>query len=158
MQKLSYLRGQLQGDAARIIASFQLTNANYEPSVDLLKERFGQQYKQVDAHLQALVDLRSPTATLTSLHEFNDSVEGHIRSLASLGNSEERYDGAMLVRIIWDKIPAKIKQNLARAHGRQEWKIHELQKAILNEIYILEGGSQADSSTPPPNYFIPYWG
>ena len=54
VQKLSYLRAQLSGDAARVITGFQLTNDNYAHSVALLKERFGQIYKQVDAHMQAL--------------------------------------------------------------------------------------------------------
>ena len=47
------------------------------------------------------------------------------------------------------RIIAKIKQNLARAHGRQAWNIDELQEAILNEIYILETGSQTDTQASP---------
>ena len=98
--------------------------------------------------MQALIDLCSPSGTLTSLHEFHNSIEGHIRSLASLGKSQDSY-GSLLVIIILGKIPAKIKQNLARVHGRQEWKIDELQEAILNEIYILEAGSQTDTHPSP---------
>lgn len=94
--------------------------------------------------MQALIDLRSPSGTLTSLREFHDSIEEHICSLASLGKSQDNY-GSLLVTIILGKIPAIIKQNLARVHGRQEWKIDELQEAILNEIYILEVGSQTDT-------------
>jgi len=81
VQKLSHLRAQLRGDAAQVIAGFQLTNANYEHSIDLLKERFGQPYKQIDAHMQALIDLSCPSNTLNSLREFYDTIEGHIRSL-----------------------------------------------------------------------------
>ena len=98
--------------------------------------------------MQALIDLCSPSGTLTSLREFHDSIEGYIRSLASLGKSQDSYS-SLLVNIILGKIPAKIKQNLARAHGRQEWKISELQEAVLNEIYILEAGSQTDATTSP---------
>ena len=153
VQKLSYLRSQLQGEAARIIAGFQLTNANYQHSIDLLKERFGQPHKQIEAHMQALIDIHSPSGTVASLREFHDTIEGHIRSLASLGKSQDTYS-SMLVTIILGKIPPKIKQNLARAHGRQEWKIDELQEAILTEIYILEAGSSsqtdAHNCTLPP--------
>ena len=98
--------------------------------------------------MQALIDLHGPSGTLTSLREFHDSIKGHIRSLASLGKSQDSYS-SLLVNIILGKIPAKIKQNLARAHGRQEWKISELQEAVLNEIYILEAGSQTDATTSP---------
>ena len=106
VQKLSYLSAQLCRDAAQVIAGFQLTNDNYTNSVTLLKERFGQTYKQVDAHLQALVDLPSPNNSLSSLREFHDATEGHIRSLATLGKPEDSY-GSLLVPIILGKLPPK---------------------------------------------------
>jgi len=65
--------------------------------------------------------------------------------LASLGKSQESY-GALLVTII---LVTKI-QNLTRAHRRQDCKINELQKAILDEIYILEAGLQIDPHTSLP--------
>ena len=105
IQKLSYLRGQLQGEASRVIAGFSLTNSNYQHSITLLQERFGQPHKQIAAHMLALIDLRSPSGTLTSLREFHDSIEGHIRSLASLGKSQDSYSSLLV--------------NIARAHGRQ---------------------------------------
>ena len=147
---MSYLRAQLSGDAARVITGFQLTNDNYAHSVALLKERFGQIYKQVDAHMQALRDLPIPTNTLSSLRAFHDATEGHIRSLSTLGKDEGSY-GCLLVPIIMGKIPSKTKQNLVRAHGKKEWTLSELQAAILNELYILEMGSQTEpGSVAPP--------
>lgn len=146
VQKLSYLHAQLLGDAIRIIAGFQ---SNYEHSIALLKERFGQPYKQIDAHMQALIDLSSPSNSLPSLCKFYDSTEGHIRSLSSLGKSEDSY-GSLLVPIILGKLPAKVKQNLVRAHGKKEWSITELQAGILNELYILEMGSQTEGHTDLP--------
>ena len=50
------------------------------------------------------------------------------------------------------KIPSKTKQNLVRAHGKKEWTLSELQAAILNELYILEMGSQTEpGSVAPPS-------
>ena len=49
VQKLTYLRAQLQGDAAVVIAGFPLTDANYSHSIALLQNRFGQPYKLVIA-------------------------------------------------------------------------------------------------------------
>ena len=54
VQKLSYLRTQLQGEARHVIAGFPLTNTSYGESVlllILLKERFGQSYKEIDKPL-----------------------------------------------------------------------------------------------------------
>ena len=90
--------------------------------------------------MQALIDLPSPSNSLPSLREFYDSTKGHIRSLSSLGKSEESY-GSLLIPIILGKLPAKVKKNLVRAH---EWTITELQTAILNELYIFEMGSQTE--------------
>ena len=42
IQNLSNLRGQLNGEAARAIAGFQLITTSYDHFVDLLKEHFGQ--------------------------------------------------------------------------------------------------------------------
>ena len=61
VQKLSYLRVQLQGDSARVIAGFPLTDGNYSHSVALLQNHFGQPYKLFSAHTQALLDLSNPT-------------------------------------------------------------------------------------------------
>ena len=48
---------QLQGDAARVVIGFPLNDVNYEQSVTLLRERFGQPYKLINAHMQALLNL-----------------------------------------------------------------------------------------------------
>ena len=151
VQKLSYLRAQLCGDAARVIAGFQLTNNSYDHSITLLKQRFGQTYKQVEARMQALIDSPSPNNTLPSLREFYDTTEGHIRSLTTLGKPKDSY-GSLLVPILLGKLPSKTKQNIIRAHGRNEWTITELQTAILNELHILEMGLTAEPQTPqvPP--------
>ena len=118
-QKLSYLRTQLCGDAACVITGFQLTNDSYDHSIALLKEQFGQSYKHIDAHMQALIDSPSPNNTLSSLRKFYDTTEGHIHSSATLGKSKDSY-GSLLVPILLGKLPSKTKQNLIRAHGRNE--------------------------------------
>ena len=156
VQKLSYLRAQLCGDAARVIAGFQLINDGYDHSITLLKQRFGQTYKQVDAHMQALIDSPSPNNTLPSLREFYDTTEGHIRSLATLGKPKDSYS-SLLVPILLGKLPSKTKQNIIRAHGRNEWTITELQVAVLNELHILEMGLTAEphtSQVPPTAAFF----
>ena len=139
VQKLSYLRAQLQGDASRVVAGFPLTNTSYNQSVALLKNRFGQPHKLVNAHLQALLHLPNPSNTLTSLQLFHDSVEGHIRSLASLGKSTDSY-GDLLVSVILEKLPNETRKHLARERADSEWTLRELQDAILKEICVFESG------------------
>ena len=151
VQKLNYLRAQLQHDAARVVAGFPLTGVNYEHSVTLLRQRYGQPHKLVNAHMNALLEMPIPTNSSPALQLFYDSIESHARSLSSLGKSRETY-GSLLVPIILNKLPADVKKNLARQHGSDQWTIDELQGALLNEIRILEMGShhllKGQSSSP----------
>ena len=59
VQKFHYLRAQLLGNTSRshVIDNFPLTDLNYHHSVDLLRERFGQPYKLVNAYMDALMNL-----------------------------------------------------------------------------------------------------
>ena len=109
-QKFSSLKAQVTGDAARAIAGFPLTNVNYAESLNLLKERFGQPSKIVNAHMQALLNLTNPSLQLQSLQVFYDTLETHIQGLNSLGKSEDSY-GALLVPIMQSKLPSEQKKS-----------------------------------------------
>ena len=151
VQKLNYLWAQLQGSVLRVITGLPLTNPNYDHAVQLLKKRYGKPDKLIEAHMQALVELNNPSNTMSSLQLFYDSVEGHIRSLQSLGTSPEQYE-SMLVPIILRKLPADIRRNLTRSHGINQWTLSELQSEILNELHILETG--IDHTNNPSNSHI----
>ena len=137
VQKFNYLRAQLQGDAARVVAGFPLTDVNYQNSITLLRERFGQPYKLINAHMQALLNLTNANNTLSSLQSFYDTVENHIRGLDSLGRSPESY-GSLLTPIILGKLLKQVRKSLARDHSNVEWSLNELRSSILKEIQILE--------------------
>ena len=139
MQKFNYLRAQLQGDASRVIAGLPLTEANYDHAIKLLTQRYGQSHKIVQAHMQALLKINTPTNTLSSLQLYYDTIESHIRGLAALGKTEESY-GTMLVPIILRRLPSDVHRNLARDHGNAEWTSSEVKEAFLKEISILGSG------------------
>ena len=148
VQKFNYLRSQLQDDAAKTITGFPLTSENYDHSVALLKERFGQTHKIVNAHMQALLALPSPSNNMVSLRSFYDSVENHIRGLSALGKSKDSY-GALLVPIVLRKLPIETRRNLAREHPDLEWTIDDLREAILKEIRVFEAGVYVNSNSLP---------
>ena len=60
VQKFNYLRTQLQGDVLCVISGFPLSNNNYSHSVELLKERFSQKHKLVEAHIDTLLKVSPP--------------------------------------------------------------------------------------------------
>ena len=124
--------------------AFLKSSHNYVHSVTLLKQRFGQPYQLVNAHMQAF-KLPNPVNTLASLQAFYDSIESHIRALTSLGKSPESY-GALLTPIILCKLPTDIRMNLARDHSNMEWTLDDLRSNILRGIQILETGIHSSKS------------
>ena len=117
---MNYLRAQLQGDTALVIGSFPLCDNNYAHCVALLKERFGQKHKLVDAHMEAILHTSTPSNNLSSLQNFYDTMQNHIRALAALGTPPETY-GPMLIAVILCKLPSDIKSRMARDHYDSEW-------------------------------------
>ena len=140
VQKFNYLKAQLQGDAAKVIAGFPLSDHNYLHAVAILQERFGQTEQLIDTHMRALLELPRPTNSLHSLRNFHDTVESHTRGLSSLGKSGETY-GDLLVTVIREKLPKEVKLNIARSKTTPEWSLPQLMSAVLKEIRILECGT-----------------
>ena len=124
VQKFNYLRAQLSGDY-----EFPLTNNNYKLAVDLLKTRFGEPQKIINNHMQALLNLPNTSNDLTNLQQFHESMETHVRGLASLGKSHESY-GDLLVPITFGKLPNNLRRNLAREHSNPEWTFSQLRESI----------------------------
>jgi len=158
VQKLSYLRAQLRGEAARTIAGLPLTNLNYNHSVTLLRDRYGQSQRIINAHVQALLDLPRPENRLTSLQFFHDTITSHVRCLQSLGKSPKSLE-TLLVPMILAKLPEETKKNMARDHPSSTWTIEELQAAILKELKIFEVGQQTSTlinqqSTPTASFYM----
>ena len=139
VQKLNYLRAHLGGEALRAIAGFPLTSANYCQSVDLLKDRFGQPQRIVNAHMHALMNLPNPKNEINSLRKFHDAIENHVRGLSALGWTTGSH-GALLVPMVLGKLPVDTRKNLAREHANLEWTIDELRDSIAREICVLEAG------------------
>ena len=105
VQKLTYLRSQLKGSATHVISGFTLTGRNYDSSITLLKDRFGQPHHLVHAHREALLNLPSPTDSLSSLQTFYDCART-CQELNDTGKNIESY-GDLLVTIIRSKLPSK---------------------------------------------------
>ena len=61
IQKFNYLKAHLSEEAARSIEGLPLTATNYEQSIKILAERFGQPHKITNAHMHALLDHPSPS-------------------------------------------------------------------------------------------------
>jgi len=137
VQKFNYLKPQLEGDAARIIKGFPLTDQNYSHAVAILQNRFGQPHKATAAHMKALVKILRPSNSLNSLRVFHDTIESHYRGLSSLGKSE-LIDGDLIVLIILGK-----RDPTKSGKGNRYLKIDVLATHVSHpeRIRVLESGS-----------------
>ena len=140
IQKFSYLRNQLQGIAAQCIAGLPLTSANYYKAITIIRERFGQNHKIINAHIQSLMNLPAPKQNAESLRNFSDRLECSIRGLESLGTTEHSF-GAILTPIIYNKLPSVIRMNITRDRGNDDWDISALREAIKKEVCIQSAGN-----------------
>ncbi|XP_071127721.1 uncharacterized protein [Mytilus edulis] len=147
-QKFNYLKSLLQSEALQTIAGFSMTNTNYDKAISLLQERYGQTHKIVQTYMQALLDLQAPINTITSLRNYYDKTETYVRGLESLGQTDDTY-GSLLVPVILNKLPAEIRQHLAREHRSTNWTLHDLRKALLEELNIMEAGKLPEKVESP---------
>ena len=119
IQRFSYLRSLLQGDAAKVTEGFPLTHASYIHAMELLEERFGQEHQIVNAYMQSLLELPRPTSTILSLRTFQEKMESYIRGLQSMGQGQDSF-GNLLVPVILEKLSTDVKRNMTLEHDNNK--------------------------------------
>ena len=62
-----------------------------------------------------------------------------IRGLGSLGQSQDSY-GVLLVPVMMNKLPSKMKENITREHYLSQWSLENLRQSLFKEISIMEAG------------------
>ena len=149
VQKFNYLKSQLYGEARESLAGLQITGTNYGQAVSILHERFGQQYKIVNAYMQNLINLPTPTHGIRSLKSFRDLLESYIRGLESMGHYPDSYSSLLIPHIL-NKLPSSVRHNITRDHGNDDWEISALRSAIKKEICIQE----AIQTSPADNEIV----
>ena len=101
VEKINYLKSELEGDAANVISGLSLTNVNYKQSIKLLKERYGQNEIIVNVHYTSLIDLPASSSQTSALRKNYDL----LRSLEALG---ENIESKMLESLIMAKLPKDV--------------------------------------------------
>ncbi|GFS71936.1 integrase catalytic domain-containing protein [Trichonephila clavipes] len=97
--------------AERLVLSFPATAENYPKAIDQLKERFGREDLLVQIYVRELLNLVMKNAvsgrTKTDLSTLYDELEGKLRSLESLGRTQEKY-GDFLTPLVESCLPEEI--------------------------------------------------
>ncbi|GFY76561.1 DUF1758 domain-containing protein [Trichonephila inaurata madagascariensis] len=97
--------------AERLVLSFPATAENYSKAIDQLKERYGREDLLVQIYVRELLSLVMKNAvsrrTKTDLPALYDELEGKLRSLESLGRTQEKY-GNFLTPLVKSCLPEEI--------------------------------------------------
>ncbi|GFV72637.1 integrase catalytic domain-containing protein [Trichonephila clavipes] len=97
--------------AERLVLSFPATAENYPKAIDQLKERFGREDLLVQIYVRELLNLVMKNAvsgrTKTDLSALYDELEAKLRSLESLGRTQEKY-GDFLTPLVESCLPEEI--------------------------------------------------
>ena len=149
IEKFTYLRGYLAGEAEKCIEGIPLTSENFGRALNLLRERYGNPQLIISSHMDKLIKLERVSgfqASIKELRNLHDKIESHLRSLLTLGVNSEHY-GPMLMPIIVSKLPNDIRLEISRKLGTDNWKISEFMEILKIEITARENCDYVHSQT-----------
>ncbi len=80
--KLNYLKACVKGDAAKLISSITLTDANYAIAIDLPKQRYENKRSIVQAHLQTVGNQSAmKVESASGLRKLWETTNEHLRAV-----------------------------------------------------------------------------
>ena len=141
VEKFTYLRSYLTGDALRVQPGLVLTSSNYRVALELLERRFGTKQVIINSHMERLYKLPviRRGEDVRSIRDFHDKIETDRRSLEAIGVEPESY-GSLLVPMIKDKIPNELNIHISRKFDASVdiWKINDLMRELKLETGARE--------------------
>ncbi|RLC02303.1 MAG: hypothetical protein DRI57_30210, partial [Deltaproteobacteria bacterium] len=153
IRKFTYLRSLLKGSAKTCIEGLSLTASQYQPAVDLLKNRFGRPERLTFAHIQGLLELPIPhDSSSGSLRRLLEKIQCHIRSLEVLGVTNQKY-GVVLTPVILTRMSPDVTLEWARTGDKHEGDLEWLLDFLTREIErrerseTFQGTNRTASST-----------
>lgn len=115
MEKFVYLKGHLDGEAAKCWQGLLATNDNYEVAVSILKQRFGNTARRKASLMASL--LNTPrfidTEDLRTVRGFIDELTAKVRALEVLQVNKDEY-GQLLLPVLKSRIPESWRLQWAR--------------------------------------------
>ena len=150
VEKLSYLKLALKGDAAQIVSSLLVTDTNYDIAKRKLEERYNNKRSIVKAHLAAIHALPViKKESSVELRKLLESTKEHVQALEALGLPVDQWD-AILVYWLLEKLDAESRKRFELAHpGTDVLTFKELTTFMVRRSRALESsGDQHETSVP----------
>ncbi|XP_045158369.2 uncharacterized protein LOC123524328 [Mercenaria mercenaria] len=132
IEKFTYLRNKLYGEAKRSIAGLALSDENYTVAIEILKDRFGNIQEVIDLHYNQMINLFPASNKTESLRGLLNKVDQHIRSLEVLHQNTEQ---DVFVSMIRTKLPEEVLLQLEIQKGKTDkWTVSKLREKL--DIYV----------------------
>ena len=150
VEKLSYLKLSLKGDAAQIVSSLLVTDANYDIAKRKLEERLNNKRSIVKVHLAAIHALPAvKKESSVELRKLLGSTNEHVQALDAFMLPVNHWD-AILVYWLLEKLDAESRKQFELAHpGTDVLTLKELTTFMDRRSRALESsGDQPEVSTP----------
>lgn len=147
INKMNYLKSMITGDAARAISGLPITSQNYDKAIGMLQERFGRKQVLINAHMESLSKLNTPSMDVQQLRKFYDDCESNIRALETLGVQTDCY-GSLLIPILLKKLPEDLRCIIFRANPTAYSSLNDLRRAICQELETRENSQLTQDTNP----------
>ncbi|XP_071572655.1 uncharacterized protein [Temnothorax nylanderi] len=149
-QKLHYLKASLSGEAASLINTVQISDANYEAAWQLLLDEYDNRNAIIHAHIHSFADLpRMKNENVSELKKLRDNVSSSLAALTNLDRPVDTWDD-LLVYIISQKFSPRTRNewNLTRGHTDAYPTYHEIHDFMTRRI---RGLAEYPSALSPPS-------
>ncbi|KAH8347585.1 hypothetical protein KR067_006762 [Drosophila pandora] len=111
MKKLRWLISCLRESALETVRALEITDANYDVALDLLRNRFSNRRLIFQSYINAILQLcLVHPGSVATLRELSDRFNGHMRALMSSGSAAE-IQGCLLIQIVLQKLDPATKAN-----------------------------------------------
>lgn len=145
VEKFTYLKSKLKGEAMDAISGLSLNNKNYDEAITILKERFGDNQTLIHKHYIELIEMVTAKNTASSLRAFTDSIKTHLRSLKVL---KQDITQDIFVPMITSKLPKEVILQLEIQKGRSEkWTVDKLIEQLENYVTARESTERTFNPT-----------
>ena len=136
-QTLQYLKTSVKADAAKLLTSLQITDANFSTSCDILRNRYDNKRLILRAHVHAIVSQKPVTIeNPKALRDLMEKVEEHRLALRNLGQPVDDQD-IFFVYLIAEKFPAET---------RDPQRYHDMKDFMEERTRALEAATQQSAS------------
>ena len=142
IQKYTYLKSYLTGEAKRAIQGVAYDKENYQNAIDTLKARFGNKQLRVSAHMKELQNIKGVLniQDVSGMRRMYDCLETNIGNLRVLGVDVATY-GSLLIAVIYNRIPDELRIKISLHFGEGDWKLDEAMKVYKQELEARERSS-----------------